>query len=87
MIIPHELVAKRAYDIWEESGHAPGRDRANWEAAEASFRNMDQDVLQRIIEEYEQRDRVVLSHAIRAQIRSLKEEEELLELWDGAAGV
>ena len=32
--VPHELIAQRAYEIWEHAGWPHGQDKVHWEQAE-----------------------------------------------------
>ncbi len=34
----HDAVARRAFELWEQEGRPPGRDREHWLQAEAELR-------------------------------------------------
>ena len=39
MIVTHEVISKRAREIWEREGCPEGRDKEHWLQAEAELRN------------------------------------------------
>lgn len=38
VVLTHEMIAKRAYEIWERKGRPVGQDLENWQQAERELR-------------------------------------------------